>query len=135
VVGTSIWILRPFVHHTPWLIALVQTLRAIGPITTAVSLGIAVVVLISGRLKWSWLLLIPLAAGAFMAPVHSFYWVFAPSCDVEIVPIATLPEIAPTDMAIGVSVDWRSRAYPVRLLAYHHMLNDQLGSSALLPTY
>jgi Protein of unknown function (DUF3179) len=34
-----------------------------------------------------------------------------------------------------VVIGEQSRAYPVRYLAYHHMLNDQLGSTALLPTY
>jgi hypothetical protein len=38
-------------------------------------------------------------------------------------------------MVIGVEIGGQSRAYPVRYLAYHHMLNDELGSTALLPTY
>jgi len=28
-----------------------------------------------------------------------------------------------------------TRAYPVRYLAYHHMLNDRIGETALLPNY
>jgi len=38
-------------------------------------------------------------------------------------------------MVIGVTLGGESRAYPVRYLAYHHMLNDRLGPTALLPTY
>jgi hypothetical protein len=38
-------------------------------------------------------------------------------------------------MVIGVILGGQSRAYPVRYLAYHHMLNDRLGGTWLLPTY
>jgi hypothetical protein len=38
-------------------------------------------------------------------------------------------------MIIGVAIGGQSRAYPVRYLAHHHMINDTLGPVALLPTY
>ena len=41
--------------------------------------------------------------------------------------IGELQDIDETDMVIGVVLDGQSRAYPVRFLAYHHMLNDRLG--------
>lgn len=49
--------------------------------------------------------------------------------------IGELHNVDDTDMIIGVVIDGQSRAYPVRYLAYHHMLNDRLGRAALLPTY
>ncbi len=61
--------------------------------------------------------------------------VFAPARNVETAAVGDFHDIRDTDMVIGVVIGGRSRAYPVRYLAYHHMLNDQLGSAALLPTY
>jgi hypothetical protein len=61
--------------------------------------------------------------------------VFAPARGAQIAAIGDFHDIRDTDMVIGVVIGGESRAYPVRYLAYHHMLNDQLGSTALLPTY
>ena len=51
--------------------------------------------------------------------------------------IAHIMDAAGADRAalIGVSIGGVTRAYPVRYLAFHHMLNDQLGRVMLLPTY
>jgi hypothetical protein len=61
--------------------------------------------------------------------------VFAPVRGAETAAIGDFHDIRDTDMVIAVVIGGQSRAYPVRFLAYHHMLNDQLGPTALLPTY
>jgi len=54
---------------------------------------------------------------------------------VETAAIGEFHDVRDTDMVIGVVIGTQSRAYPVRYLAHHHMLNDRLGPVALLPTY
>jgi len=81
------------------------------------------------------LLMVPLIAALVLARTSYVEWMFAPARDAIFVPIATFGEIRDDDMVIGVVVGSDSRAYPVRYLAYHHMLNDQLGGRPILPNY
>lgn len=39
------------------------------------------------------------------------------------------------DMVLAVRVDGVARAYPVRTLTYHHIVNDRLNGAALAATY
>jgi hypothetical protein len=61
--------------------------------------------------------------------------IFPGDLRLETAAIADFHDVSDTDMVIGVVIDGQSRAYPVRHLAYHHMLNDRLGRAALAPTY
>ena len=70
-----------------------------------------------------------------MARVNLLEQIFAGASNARFANIADFHDIRDTDMVIGVTIDGQSRAYPVRYLAYHHMLNDRLGSAELLPTY
>jgi hypothetical protein len=54
---------------------------------------------------------------------------------VETARIDAFHDVRDNDMVLGVSIEGHTRAYHVRYLANHHMLNDQLGATALLPTY
>ena len=67
--------------------------------------------------------------------MNLFERAFAPVRDTQTAAVADFHDIRDTDMVIGVTIEGQSRAYPVRYLAYHHMVNDQLGSTAFLPTY
>ena len=40
-----------------------------------------------------------------------------------------------TERAIAVSLSGVARAYPVRTLAYHHVVNDRLGGRPIVATY
>jgi hypothetical protein len=39
------------------------------------------------------------------------------------------------DKVLTVEIAGNARAYPVRILAYHHMVNDSLGGVPIIPTY
>ena len=43
--------------------------------------------------------------------------------------------LPPETLVLGVASTDPPRAYPVRLLAYHHLLEDDSGDDLLLPTY
>lgn len=43
--------------------------------------------------------------------------------------------MAPTDRVLGVQVADRARAYPIRILNYHEIVNDVLGGQPLVVTY
>ena len=72
---------------------------------------------------------------AVLSRVSVMEMIFAGARAAETPAIGELQDIDDADMVIGVVLDGQSRAYPVRFLAYHHMVNDRLGRAALLPTY
>ena len=76
-----------------------------------------------------------IVACAALSRVNNLEWIFAPASETQFAAIGQFHDIRDTDMVLGVTLDGESRAYPVRYLAYHHMLNDRIGSIALLPTY
>ena len=39
------------------------------------------------------------------------------------------------DMVLAIEVEGIARAYPVRMLAYHHIANDELGRVPIVSTY
>ena len=43
--------------------------------------------------------------------------------------------IDPKDMVIVVTLDGKSRAYPIREMGYHHMVNDRLNQLPIVVTY
>jgi hypothetical protein len=50
---------------------------------------------------------------------------------------ASMPpeSLPPETLVLGVVVAGKARAYPVRLLAYHHFVLDEIEGQPLLPTY
>jgi hypothetical protein len=125
----------PPVRQTPALLAAAHLALTLAPIT---SLALAAILAFRflRRRTWATLsLLIVAIACSVLSRMNLLERVFAPARDAQTTAIADFHDIRDTDMVIGVVIGGQSRAYPVRYLAYHHMLNDQLGPISLLPTY
>jgi hypothetical protein len=125
----------PPVHQTPAMLAAAHASQALAPI---VSLSLAILAAIELWSRRNWKIGAVLAVAlilSVLSRMNLLERVFAPARGVEVAAIGGFHDIRDTDMVIAVVIDGQSRAYPVRYLAYHHMLNDRLGSLALLPTY
>jgi hypothetical protein len=125
----------PPVRQTPAMLAAAHLALTLAPIT---SLALAAILAFRflRRRTWATLsLLIVAVACSVLSRMNLLERVFAPARDAQTTAIADFHDIRDTDMVIGVVIGGQSRAYPVRYLAYHHLLNDQLGPTALLPTY
>lgn len=44
-------------------------------------------------------------------------------------------QLPPETRVIGVTVGGEARAFPIRLMAYHHVVNDQIGGENVAVTY
>jgi hypothetical protein len=44
-------------------------------------------------------------------------------------------KLEPDEMVLAVNVERASRAYPVGYIAYHHIVNDRIGSVPIVATY
>ena len=125
----------PPVRQTPGMLA---AARAAGNLARVVSAALTVILAIRlGRTPAASTLAVLLLAilCAVLSRINLMEWVFAGARGAGTVRIGEFHDVRDTDVVIGVVIEGHSRAYPVRYLAYHHMLNDRLGRAALLPTY
>lgn len=83
-------------------------------VAVACALGVAAVWKLDGFM----------AGSMFLPPVAALTFASGPT--------AAVPA---ESIVLGVVVNGRPRAYPVRLLAYHHLVRDRIAGEPLLPTY
>jgi len=125
----------PPVNQTAAMLAVAHLAHTLSPFTS-LALAALAAIQIWRRRTWRTTALLAVALGCVaLSRVNLLERVFAPARDAQTASIGNFHDVRDTDMVIGVVIGGQSRAYPVRYLAYHHMLNDQLGSTALLPTY
>ena len=43
--------------------------------------------------------------------------------------------VDPNDLVLAVSADGDAAAYPIRQMAYHHLVNDRIGRTPAVVTY
>jgi len=53
----------------------------------------------------------------------------------KFVPLSEIDDIAPTEPVIGLEVNGVARAYPLRVLTWHEIVNDQIGGLPVAVTY
>jgi hypothetical protein len=126
---------EPHIEQTPALLAFAHAMQRLAPALSIVVAALLVIRLWRDRNWRTWALLCVTVACVWLSRVNLLEWIFAGASDPGFVNIADFHDVRDTDMVIGVTIDGQSRAYPVRYLAYHHMLNDRLGHTELLPTY
>jgi hypothetical protein len=79
-------------------------------------------VLVSGICTW-------------FARQNHFEWMFNPLPDAAYVRASEQEFIKGNDMVLAMSINGDAVAYPVRLLAYHHLVNDTVGGKPIVATY
>jgi Protein of unknown function (DUF3179) len=143
VVLVPVFLLKPFSPQTPRAVALAYYLRETAPLMSLVCGGLVlggVVAAWRQRRIWARLSLaasLALAGGAFwLARQNHFEWMFNP---LKSPAYASGAEAAafvdPADMVIAVELHGDAVAYPVRQMAYHHVVNDQVGGVPIVSTY
>ena len=65
--------------------------------------------------------------------IHRDY--FLPATDRDTVTAEAATYLAPSEEVFGVVVKGEARAYPIRFLAYHHVVNDRVGDVPIAVTY
>jgi hypothetical protein len=142
-VAVPVLLIRPFTPQTPGAIALSYVLRRWSPWLTVGFLLLAIL-LVRGIWRDSprWLgrvaTLVPLlllGGTVWMARQNHFEWMFAPLPGAGFVRASEAGEVAPDDMVLAVTQRGDAAAYPVRQLAYHHLVEDEVGGVPIVATY
>jgi hypothetical protein len=135
------FIIRPFRHQTAGALSWALAIRQFAPQVTLVAVALA---LAAALLLWRRVARVGkvvLAAGmalvvgsAVMARVNYFEWMFhhlrAPGFEA-----ASASKLGASEMVLAVHVGDDARAYPVREMAYHHVVNDTVGGVPIVVTY
>ena len=134
-------IIRPFAYQAPKSLYVAMAVRTEGPLLTAITTAFALIiaVLLWKRVSWLWkgvLILVGVlaCASAVMARIDYFEWMFHPVPAAGFEPVSQT-KLDPSQMVIAVRVGADSRAYPIRAMAYYHILNDVVGGVPIAATY
>lgn len=137
-----LWTIRPFKAQTPEGVAVAYALRRWAPLGTLLA---AVAVAALGAWLWRgarwWsraalvLALVPVAAAAWGARQNIYERMFAPQTGVSHAAAADASWVGEDEMVLAVSVNGDSVAYPVRQIAYHHVVEDVVGGVPVAATY
>ncbi len=135
------FVIRPFSYQAPRALVVAMALRQHAPIGTLVAalicLGLAFVL---WRAVGFWrkslivLIMIFVAFSATMARLNYFEWMFHP-IDSQQFLAQSESKLDSKEMIMSVSFGSETRAYPIRQMAYHHVLNDVVAGTPIAVTY
>jgi Protein of unknown function (DUF3179) len=136
------WLVQPFKAQTPGGLGLSYALRRVSPAATLAALaGFA---FLAFRLwrggRWYGraalvLLALPVAASAWFARQNYFEWMFRPLDRVAHASAQEVDFVRGDEMVLAVELNGDAVAYPVRQLAYHHVVEDTVGGVPIVATY
>jgi hypothetical protein len=142
VVWIPIWTMRPFVPQSAPAMAWAYALRRLAPAITLVALAgsAALAWRLWGSTRWMGRLLLVAAlvgvgAAAWAARQNLFERMFPPLRHRGFVPAAAAAFVEPGDLVMAIQVQGDAAAYPVRQVAYHHVLEDVVGGTPVAVTY
>jgi hypothetical protein len=142
IVAAPVLLIQPFKPQTQRGLAISYALRSWSPYLTLAAL-IAALLLVG----WLWrgsrwfarivlvVMLLPLVAVTWFARQNHFEWMFRPLQHSAYAKTAEASFVGDADMVLAVKINGESAAYPVRLMAYHHVVQDTVGGRALVATY
>ena len=135
------FVIRPFHHQTPSALALAMALRQRAPWATLAAAGIS---LLSALVLWRTVnpwrkivltsVMVLVALSAVMSRLNHFEWMFHPLDAPEFESVSA-SKLDKGEMILAVRYGSDARAYPIREMGYHHILNDVVAGVPVAVTY
>jgi len=141
VVVIPAWVIQPFRPQSPRGLEVSLALKRIAPFLTIAALlaCIAMMVKLWRGARWSRivlvLLLVPPAVSAWFARQNHFEWMFNPLPNAGYARADAATFVGDSDLVMAVARNGEAAAYPVRQLAYHHLVQDTVGRLPIVVTY
>jgi hypothetical protein len=137
-----VFVIRPFRTQGAHELALALMVSRLRPAVTVVCAVVGLLALaIYWRAQARWPRRILPAMGAvltlalaFLARVNIYELMFHPIERASFSP-ASQVKLDKNEKVIAVRIGDKARAYPIRSMSYHHLINDVVGELAILPTY
>jgi uncharacterized membrane protein YhaH (DUF805 family) len=134
-------VIQPFRPQSPRGLEISFTLKRIAPVFTIVTLIACLVVVVKlwRGARWSRialvLLMVPAMLSAWFARQNHFEWMFNPLAKAGYVTANAATFVADSDLVMAVARNGEAAAYPIRQLAYHHLVQDTVGGIPIVVTY
>lgn len=142
MVLAPVWIIQPFKPQTPRGLEVSYAMRRWSPAVTLIASTAALalaILLWRGSRGWRKavlvLIIIPLVAATWLARQNHFEWMFHPLANAAYAKTREAGFVADNDMVLAVESNGEAVGYPVRLMAYHHLVQDVVGGTAIVATY
>jgi hypothetical protein len=143
VIFIPAFLIQPFKAQTSQTVQYAYILRKFSPWLTLLLSAILILVLIRNYKnfgRWwqkaaAFMLLIICLISAWFARQNHFEWMFNTLKNPAYVAASKADFIDRSDMVLGVKINGEDAAYPVRLLAYHHLVQDTVGGKPIVATY
>jgi hypothetical protein len=142
-VAVPVFLIQPFRPQTQRALEISYILRNWSPPATAIMLFAAFALVI-----WQWgparrwwrkallvVVLLLLIVPAWFARQNHFEWMFNPLTHSVYVKATDASFVRDSDMVLAVKINNEAVAYPVRLMAYHHVVQDVVGGTPICATY
>ena len=142
VVLTPVFLIMPFKAQTSRTMEISYLMRRWSPWLTVLAslliLAIAVRLWMGGR--WFGrialvILLLPALAATWLARQNHFEWMFKPLPNPAYAKAADASFVNDDDRLLAVTINGESVAYPIRLMGYHHVVEDTVGGTPIVATY
>ena len=143
LVAIPVFLIQPFRPQTQRALEFSFLLRRWSPLATIILLiaTFALVILQWGRARRWWrkailvVLLLLTFVPAWFARQNHFEWMFNPLRNSTYVKASDASFVRDSDMVLAVKINNEAVAYPVRLMAYHHIVSDVVGGTPICATY
>jgi 3-oxoacyl-[acyl-carrier-protein] synthase III len=131
---------RPQAARTmQWALAARTAAPLVSLVAACCAVPLGLVVALRARRWWTRGLALVVAAavvgGAWFARQNHFEWMFNPLGSPSFVTAEKATFVDPNDVVMAVAIHGQAAAYPIRQLAYHHLVNDELGGEPIVATY
>jgi hypothetical protein len=135
------FIIRPFTHQSARGLAWAMAMRQSAPLPTLIAALVCIVLAVllweSGNLRRKIVLssvIVLVLFSAVMSRLNYFEWMFHP-VDSPQFEAEAASKLAGKEMILAVQYGPDARAYPIREMAYHHILNDVVQGVPIAVTY
>jgi len=135
------FIIRPFTHQSARGILLAMAIRQRAPLVSlvcAIASLCLVLLLWPGTGRWAraglTAIMLAVTFSAVMSRLNYFEWMFHPVDTARFDPEAS-SKLDSAEMILAVRFGSDARAYPIREMAYHHILNDVVEGVPVAVTY
>ena len=141
-VAIPMWLIQPFSPQTPEGLSVSYALRRAAPLGTLLALaaGLGIVAWLWRGARW-WsrtalvVALVLLAGTAWISRQNLFEKMFAPLESPRFAAADAADWVGEDETVMAVVVNGEAAAYPVRQLAYHHIVQDVVGKEPIVATY
>lgn len=142
VVLTPVFLIAPFKGQTPRTMQVSFVMRRWSPLLTLVASALVLALSLGlwrGGRWWSRaflvLLLLPVFGATWLARQNHFEWMFNPLPNPAYAKASEASFVKDDDRVLAVAIGGESVAYPIRIMAYHHLVGDTVGGTPIVATY